>query len=383
MTSMPFFSLQDNTFPFLTIANHNSPTTWDHGSFYQMQLFARFIRVSKYNIQYWSMITSGKTLNLPSRWQKQQCIPYPESMCQVVNDVDMLLFPTNVVDMPSDWSLLKLPKTFQNDNLNMSCTSPNANRQLTFNDNRYEISLCDLTDGNLEFIYDVDDGLLFWRKNDFSDTQLIVTSILSLYLFTKVCEHFLIILTKSDQRPTFEHGTCTLPFLLACYYTIIHLLQKTYLLTDEENFMQVVILIYILTFNGANLLSHYTFTNLWTTDYVSIASTTLCLFLLTSDMHSTYDTPFQQLLSFIFGARMHLKIFNYIRIHMQNVNTQKRFTLIKLLHIFVDMFVFLCIHVKIGPVVAETDMQVTVNSCNIFFLSFLLGAILHSIQYET
>jgi len=304
-------------------------------------------------------------------------------MCQVVNDADMLLFPTNVVDMPSDWSTLKLPKSFASNSLNMSCTTPNANRQLTFNDHRYEISLCDLIDGKLEFVYDVDDGLLFWRKNDFSDTQLIVTSILSLYLFTKVCEHFLILLTKSSERPQFEHGTCTLPFLLACYYATIHLLQKTYLLTDEENFTQVVILIYILTFNGINLLSTYTATKLSAASYVSIASTTLCLFLLTSHMHSTYDTPFQQLLNFIFGARMHLKIFNYIRIHSHDASTPKRFTLVKLFHIFVDMFVFLCIHVKIGPVVAQTDMQITVNSCNIFFLSLLAGAILHSIQHES
>ena len=380
---MPFFSLQDNTFPFLTLANHNLPTTWDHGIFYQMQLFARFIKVSKYNIQYWSMITSAKTLDLPSTWNKQQCMPYAESMCQVVNDADMLLFPTNVVDMPSDWSSLKLPKSFAGDNLNMSCESPYANRQLTFNDHRYEISLCDLVDGNLEFVYDVDDGLLFWRKNDFSDTQLIITSILSLYLFTKVCEHFLIILTKSDERPHFEHSTCTLPFLLACYYAIIHLLDKTYLLTDEENFTQIIILMYILTFNGINLLSNYTSTKLSTANYVSIASTTLCLFLLTSQMHSTYDTPFQQLLNFIFGARMNLKIFNYIRIHSHRANNEKKFALLKLLHIFVDMFVFLCIHVKIGPVVAQSDMQITVDSCNIFVLSFLAGAILHSIQYET
>ena len=379
---MPFFSLQDNTFPFLTLTNHQTPTTWDYGIFYQMQLFSRFLRVSIYNVQYWSMIESAKTVSLPSSWNKQHCVPYTAAMCQVVNDADMLLFPTNVVDMPSDWSMLELPKSFANSNLNMSCTTGDANRQLVANDHRYEVSLCDLIDGNLEFVYDVDDGLLFWRKNEYSDLQLIMTSIFALYLFTKICEQFLILLTKSSERPQFEHGTCTLPFVLACYYAFIQILDKTYLLTDEENFMQVVIVSYILIFNLLNILSYWTATQLSDTGYVSIASTTLCLFLLTSHMHSTYDTPFQQLLNFIFGTRMILKIFNYIRIHSQYTDTQKTMLIMKLLHIFVDMFVFLCLHIKIGPVVAQTEMDITVNSCNIIFLSLLAGAVLHSIQHE-
>lgn len=380
---MPFYSIQDNTFPFLTLTNHIKPTSWDYGTFYQMQLFSRFVRISKYNVQYWALIQSAKTLDLPSAWRQQTCVPYTQAMCRVVDDADMMLFPSNVVDMPSDSSRLLLPKSFQSDTFNMSCINPHSNRQLVTDDVRYEVSLCDLVDGNFEFVYDVDDAILFWRKNEYTDGQLIFTTLLSLYLFTKLCEQFLLLLTNTQKRQKFEHSTCTLPFFIACYYAFLQVNRQTYLMTQEEMFMQILIIAYVLCFNIVNLSMYYKNYQLSNVSYVSIASNTLCLFLLTSHMHNTYDTPFQQILTFIFGTRMMLKIFNFIQIHVKMNDLSKFEQLMKLMHILIDMFVFLCLHVKIGPVVAKTDMDLTVATFDMIFLSLLCGCFLHSVQFKS
>jgi hypothetical protein len=47
---------------------------------------------------------------------------------------------------------------------NVTCSSASANRRLNVDDTRYEVSLCDLTDANLEFVFKPYENILYWRQ---------------------------------------------------------------------------------------------------------------------------------------------------------------------------------------------------------------------------
>ena len=193
---MPFLSLREDSFPWLISTDlpayaHNA-IDWNFGGMFYVQMSSEIIRINKYTIQWFIMGQSSVSASWPSfidmksmpTWNKLTCKPVMHAMCQVIdNKAKMLMFPDSVVDMPLNFEKLVLPSTFQTKLNNKTCSNAHANRILNVADISYEVSLCDLVDTNLEFVYKPYENVLHWRQVPENTTWLAMSTIFSLFFF--------------------------------------------------------------------------------------------------------------------------------------------------------------------------------------------------------
>lgn len=343
---MPFILLRDDSFPYLISSNMAPVPTnalqWNLGTLFSVQITSSFIRINKRNVQ-WFMLgqaasdTSWPYLidfkHMPS-WHVLPCTPVLNALCEVQQDNDMLLFPSTVVDMPLDFKQLRLPHNMQTHLHNVTCSSPSAKRVLNTADTRYEVSLCDLIDTNLEFVLEPQHGLLYWRQVQVSTAWMILSTVLTLYFFTKVCEHMLLVLNRKNA--IFSHSTTTLPLCIAVYLMYEHVRVQSYMLLYDEILLHWILLFYVVAQAAYQLfvrvLSAYEdpncFRMIWNNlakedrelfNGVSVSLLLSIQFTLTAQMQCSYDNPFFSILLFIFGIRNALKFFNLIRIHVRKL----------------------------------------------------------------
>ena len=265
---MPFLSLREDSFPWLISTDlpayaHNA-IDWNFGGMFYVQMSSEIIRINKYTIQWFIMGQSSVNASWPSfidmksmpTWNMLTCKPVMHAMCQVIdNKAKMLMFPDSVVDMPLNFEKLVLPSTFQTKLNNKTCSNAHANRQLNVADISYEVSLCDLVDTDLEFVYKPFDNELHWRQVPTNTTWLAISTIFSLFFFTKVCEHMLLLLQR--KKAGFSHSISTLPLALACYLLSTHFQSQSYMLMYDEIILQYIILFYVIALSIALTATRY------------------------------------------------------------------------------------------------------------------------------
>ena len=163
---MPFLSLREDSFPWLVSTKYlpyqSNALDWNIGAMYCVQLTSSIIRINKRTIQWFILGQTSSTeswpyilntQNMPG-WNNLPCTPIAGALCETQDESKMLLFPNSVVDLPLNLGDLTLPQEMRDAlESKILCSSPNANRELKAGDKRYEISLCDLVDNNLEFVY--------------------------------------------------------------------------------------------------------------------------------------------------------------------------------------------------------------------------------------
>ena len=64
------------------------------------------------------------------------------------------------------------------------------------------------------------ENLVYWRQVPTNTTWLALSTIFSLFFFTKVCEHMLLLLKRKKAR--FSHSISTLPFHVQCSDLGVH-----------------------------------------------------------------------------------------------------------------------------------------------------------------
>jgi hypothetical protein len=163
---MPGIPINDQVFPNIHAASGNSKIEWDFGLMYAIQLTASFIRVDADQIQWYDY---GR-FHASTLWTPLVCEPARNAFCSIVQeDASVLVFPSGIVDMPVDMQKLKLPREFEHffeDIGGLQCNSRTSNRMLSYTDNRYEISMCDLVDGSLEVVLVPGKNILYVRQID-------------------------------------------------------------------------------------------------------------------------------------------------------------------------------------------------------------------------
>lgn len=390
---MPFLSLREDSFPWLVSTKHlpyqSNALNWNMGAMYCVQLTASIIRINKRTIQWfilgqtssnesWPYILN--TQNMPG-WYQLECTPITGALCETQDESKMLLFPNSVVDLPLNFGDLTLPpemtKVLKNKTL---CSSPNANRELKADDKRYEISLCDLVDNNLEFVYKPYEEKIFWRQNNISTTWLVISTLLTLFFFTKVCEHMLLLLQQ--QKGNFTHSTSTIPLIISIYLYVQHVQNQTFMLMYDEVVLHYILLTYVVVQASVQILCRIS-ANIFSEKSEERASITsisslLCIqLLLTAEMQNSYDNPFLNILTLVFGIRNFFKFMNLTQTHIFDRVLSKWEIIFKFLHWIVDTCVFISILVY-GFTISSDSYESYMTTCGaIMFMSFLTGTALH------
>lgn len=402
---MPFLSLREDSFPYLVSTElapqASNAINWNLGAMYRVQTTSEIIRVNKRNIQWFLQGQTSSTAswpgfldfrNMPS-WHTLPCAPTLNAMCEVQQSNRMLLFPSSAVDMPLNFDQLRLPDNMQLEMQNVTCSSASANRRLNVDDTRYEVSLCDLTDANLEFVFKPYENILYWRQVHLSTVWLVVSTILTLYFFTKVCEHMLLLLRR--ETASFTHSTSTVPLILAAYLLYEHTQTQSFMLMYDEIVLHYVLLLYVIAQGLYQIqqrarwaraqpskLSFFQ-TSTQDEDHINGVSVSmlLCIQLtLTAEMQTSYDNPFLQILTFIFAVRNFLKFMNLMQKHIHTEHLQLRLsntTLLKVLHWMLDTLVLCFLIVSGFRVSADSAEEYVAGSTSLLFMSMLAGTALH------
>ena len=214
---MPYMSIRDDSHPFLVFVNNAYPFSWNTGFMYSILLESSFIRINSRGIQYSQ--TPLVALD-EDKWKKAACAPTEDALCAFVKDsTKMLLFPTTKVDIPDKFGDLNpsthyFLKDFSGTDYS-PCTYKNSNRDIKVGDNRYEVSLCDVLDANLDFVLDLETDTVYWRQDKTPTLLYIIYSILAIYLISLMTNNIINILTKykhdkvTNQSPDAQENSKT------------------------------------------------------------------------------------------------------------------------------------------------------------------------------
>jgi hypothetical protein len=382
---MPFVQLNGNAFP--NLYYDNSKIEWNSGAMYAVQFSAPVVKINRDRVQWYGYGTFH-----PSRlWRHMPCEPVRGALCSIVQEsppASVLVFPSGAVDVPLNVDQLVLPRDFLGFMQNtgrLICSQSTSNRMLSFSDNRYEISMCDLVDENFEFVLTPDTNLLYVRRRVVHLWVVLVLSALSLYLFIKTCEHFVELV--HGRRPCFAHGSITLPFAVALFSLGKLALTDSTLILQEEITLQVVCGVYTLAHTGLHLWRHLRHAQeAGATDEsffssrgaAAVGPLIAAQVLLSLELNQSIDTPFLSIYVCLFGLRNFLKFLNLLNLHFQQASDLQN-KLFKTLEVFADTFVFACL-IGIGVQIAvESREQYAADVVGLCVVSILAGTLLHQI----
>mgnify|MGYP004367254045 CR=1 FL=1 len=199
-------SIRDDSYPFLVFLNSDIPFKWNNGFMYSLLLESTFLRINSRGLQH-----SQIPLNIrKEKWYNAECKPTLNALCEFKkNDTTMLMFPNTVVDIPDNFKLLE-PEThaflqgFPGQNYS-PCTHKYSNRIIDPEDLRYEVSLCDVLNANMDFVLDLKNNMIYWKQEKTPIFLYILYSILAIYLISLMTNNIINILTiKQASEETTE-----------------------------------------------------------------------------------------------------------------------------------------------------------------------------------
>ena len=204
---MPYMSIRDDSHPYLVLANDEGAFAWNTGFMYALMLESTFMRINSRGIQH----SQTPLMLREASWQSSSCRPTRNAFCAFSkhednHTTDMLLFPTTAVDIPDNYLDLNPSKhPFLKDfaaTHYSPCTYKNSNRAIKVGDDRYEVSLCDILDANLDFILDLEKNIIHWRQNQTSTLLYFLYAMLAIYLISLMTNNIINILTKQSNVDT-------------------------------------------------------------------------------------------------------------------------------------------------------------------------------------
>tara|TARA_B100001540_G_scaffold317699_1_gene352236 strand:+ start:1260 stop:2243 length:984 start_codon:yes stop_codon:yes gene_type:complete len=312
----------------------------------------------------------------------------------------MLFFPSGVVDLPDDLSIWKnaitdQPKYVQELlNNNATCTHSTSGREINSVDTRYELSLCDLLDNNLDIVFDARNERIMYRFDTTSTAEYIFISILGIYLVSCIAENIRTVMSSEERIQTWQQQIvyCIMILTTFCYVAYDFIAKNTYnfLLFEYERQLYSLLIAYVVLefvvfayglLGGISLppLFGYTLVPEDTPQNKPRGNAIRCislltafLILLTARIHYSFDNPYIWLLSTIFGVRSFHKFINRLTTETETLNddNQKAEYYFKLLiHVF-DASVF--ITVLVYAVVPSYNLTPEANAAVFLILTISL-----------
>lgn len=423
---MPFIPLSTTSFPFLSSQDKNQ-IFFNYGSMYQVLITSTMLRFNTDQIQH-----SRGTLHLSKKWAKLPCFPTQNSFC-FVNCTDdanscnsnttLTVFATDKVDVPAFLDQLRTPDNFKPFLYN--CDGDTTRRQIKFHDNNYEISLCDLLDGSLEFVYDTAKNTVYFKQSKQSIFIVIGLVLLTLFFFIKTCDHLSMIIRS--QKIRFAHSTTTLPIVIACFMLIsnfVYIFEIEFVLFDEF-LCDIILSLYVIAYNSVIIVSglnrtknnvqqkelqeehedkhmllnfckdefkneyndaHSENKNFFDhhnlikkdTEAIAIGPLLAVQLILTARLHGTYDTPFFTILLQLFAIRHYFKFLNLVRIILPEASNACRKQILFQFSLDTTILYFLFVLLQTNASTDEVDFLFT--SSQSLFAAVLVGTILHTFQ---
>jgi hypothetical protein len=309
--------------PYLIFGDADQVMPWTHGSLYSLQLRSSFIRITQRGMQY---SNSKSLLDLAStQWHSARCEPTLDGLCDMMSHAgSMIWFPDTAVALPDDFSRLPDNAYMQRFPNGSACTSMHTGRAVSMADERYEVSLCDLLDSNLDVI--MQDNTISWRQDTTAVWIYVVISVFCIYLISCISENIVCSIHNTAhhefrrQRYTVYASLC-----LIAYVLFIDNGQR-FLVTTEDKALMWHLCVYV----AAQAIAQA-----WEVTHelhgTRISLFTASISLLTLRIHYSFDNPYTLILCIIFGVR---SMFKFIACH--TLHTSAPELLLQLL----DMFTF-------------------------------------------
>lgn len=404
---MPFISINDNSHPHLVFDGNENVVPWNSGELQEIGLCSQFMRITARGLHYPSYSSNHRWLwegtdQVGSDWTVTTCTPFSGALCEekAGNGNSMLFFPSGVVDLPDDLSIWKnaitdQPKYVQELlNNNATCTHSTSGREINSVDTRYELSLCDLLDNNLDIVFDARNERIMYRFDTTSTAEYIFISILGIYLVSCIAENIRTVMSSEERIQTWQQQIvyCIMILTTFCFVVYDFVAKNTYnfLLFEYERQLYSLLIAYVVLefvvfayglLGGISLppLFGYTLVPEDTPQNKPRGNAIRCislltafLILLTARIHYSFDNPYIWLLSTIFGVRSFHKFINRLTTETETLNddNQKAEYYFKLLiHVF-DASVF--ITVLVYAVVPSYNLTPEANAAVFLILTISL-----------
>jgi hypothetical protein len=78
------------------------------------------------------------------------------------------------------------------------CTYAASNREIATSDTRYEVSLCDLLNANLDFVLTKD--RVFWRQDSTTADEYVLFSLLGIILVSQLASNIMHIINRGSRK---------------------------------------------------------------------------------------------------------------------------------------------------------------------------------------
>lgn len=407
---MPFISINDNSHPHLVFDGNENVVPWNSGELQEIGLCSQFMRITARGLHYPSYSSNHRWLwegadKVGSDWTVTTCTPFPGALCEekAGNGNSMLFFPSGVVDLPDDLVIWKEAITQQpayvqkmmNDSA--FCTHSTSGREINSVDTRYELSLCDLLDNNLDIVFDARNERIMYRFDTTSTAEYIFISILGIYLVSCIAENIRTVMSSEERIQTWQQQIvyCIMILTTFCYVVYDFAAKNTYnfLLFEYERQLYSLLFAYVVVefvifaygqLGGKNLprldgFKHLQEENEETPQHKPRGNAIRCislltafLILLTARIHYSFDNPYIWLLSTIFGVRSFHKFINRLITETETFSVEKekvKYYFKLLIHVF-DASVF--ITVLVYAVVPSYNLTPEANAAVFLILTISL-----------
>lgn len=350
---MPFETLKDNSYPYLVFGDREKHLPWMHGKLERMRLGSTYLRFSHRG--FIESRTAIHSLPSTSDWVYSSCLPFATALCQETDFARQLWFPSTVVDVPDNWQQLPHTAMTRLVNETNACSNEITKRTINIDDNRYEISLCDLIDSNLDIIYAHANGVpsVIWRQDPTSFYEYLVLALVAIYLVTSVSQNIADMFTsahdiisqdedtlKNDNTDKKQEENKTKQFKMLDTTSPIYIVQNCLALSILlYSFFSCVILrrdvlislpdnalfVHLLVYSFVTIICHM---NGWPSNFLiraddsgapvlkkagfpghNISLLTVSLLLLSVKIHHSFDNPYILFLCILFGWRTFVKLF--------------------------------------------------------------------------
>jgi len=390
---MPGLTLSRTSHPFLTRAGWRAPLQWNHGPLYNALLSSALVRVGERGVS-WCATCDMPTDGFGFAGQRIPCLPAADALCAApfpALNATLVLFPSARVRVPADLdgfaradaatALGGLWTAVQD-----SCLTAESNRALVFGSREYDVSLCDLLHGKLDFVWYPQLGELAFRHRDGADffgslLWTVLVTVAVLFLFTRVCNNLTNII-RAVPRASDWHATAVVVLGTACSFPAA---ARNDFATEERVLtlvLQVYALVYVVLLLGDGgvqgcLAPEYSLIGGPPDHSVNTTGALIAvLLLLTAHLQNTYETPFLSIFVIIFGARSFLKFLNLALRHSRK---GARFAAWKLAVLLVDTIAFVAVLELAVRAAARSRSEYACSAAGLLLLSALAGVFLFQV----
>ena len=358
---MPFLTLDEQSFPYLRFPDLGGILPWSHGKLYAMRLASTSVRASPRGVHFSSSDLPG---TCSGTWQSLPCMPTQEALCETRDASRMLVFPNRVVDVPDDWSQI-IPNAYTSHFDKDSACVTRTGRSISPGDVRYELSLCDLIDSNLDIITSAE-GHMMWRQDDTLTVEVVLIALFALYCVSCVTDNIArLIRRESTDTPV----TKLQAFLVAIVwvYMVVRTITMRCLVPGNQIYLANLLLGFV--FLEALFVYFKEKNSKPRSRSQGVSVITALLFLVTFRIYHSFDTPYTILLSTLFAARSSYKLLSYGKHCCESEATARAILLLidgLVLTAILDVAVFPSSLDPINGAVAQAS---------VLFLGFLFGLV--------